>query len=148
MKTCYKCEQTLPIKIFVKRGTGYLNICKPCENIRKKVYRSTPKAKAQQKEYREANKDRTKVYMKNYHQVRTYGITADEKELMLIAQGNRCAICRTTEPGGTHNEFHTDHNHVTGEVRGLLCFTCNRNLGYYELYKDKCEDYLRRYNNG
>lgn len=44
---------------------------------------------------------------------------------MLESQGGCCAICS----GGTSfNYFATDHDHATGEVRGLLCANCNKRL--------------------
>ena len=71
MKTCYTCKGHLYEEKFVKRGDGRLNQCKKCANKLKKIYRSTPEARQQQKEYREANKDKAKKYMRNYHQVKT-----------------------------------------------------------------------------
>lgn len=41
-------------------------------------------------------------------------------------QGGRCAICREI----FKETPHTDHNHKTGKVRGLLCRKCNSILGY------------------
>ena len=35
-----------------------------------------------------------------------------------------------------------DHNHNTLKFRGLLCQLCNRQLGWYEKYKQSIEDYL------
>lgn len=37
-----------------------------------------------------------------------------------------------------------DHNHETGEFRGLLCQPCNRQLGWYEKNKDSINDYLNK----
>ena len=47
---------------------------------------------------------------------------------MLEEQGGACAICRSTSPGGK-GRFHVDHDHVTQEIRGLLCHGCNTTLG-------------------
>lgn len=35
-------------------------------------------------------------------------------------QGGKCKIC---------DKLHVDHNHETGQVRGLLCSSCNTSLG-------------------
>ena len=52
---------------------------------------------------------------------------------MLAKQNGQCAICATTDPGCGHKHFCVDHDHKTGEVRGLLCMRCNKGLG---LFKD------------
>lgn len=44
---------------------------------------------------------------------------------MLERQGGHCAIC-PNEP--KTRRLHVDHDHRTGEVRGLLCYRCNRAL--------------------
>ena len=63
---------------------------------------------------------------------RVYGITIEDYDRMLEEQGGRCAICRTDTPGGSGARFAVDHNHETGEVRGLLCNNCNRGLGHLQ----------------
>lgn len=47
---------------------------------------------------------------------------------MLRAQDFRCAICCTETAGGS-GDWHVDHCHDSGAVRGLLCMRCNTMLG-------------------
>jgi len=57
------------------------------------------------------------------------GLTLDDYERLLATQGGVCAIC---ERPPKKRRLHVDHDHATGKVRGLLCFTCNRYvLGKY-----------------
>lgn len=63
--------------------------------------------------------------------MRTYGLALADYDAMLVAQNNLCAICRVDKPGGNSTHWHVDHNHVTGQVRGLLCGRCNLGLGYF-----------------
>ena len=59
-----------------------------------------------------------------------YGISLEEYERILKSQRGRCAICRTDKPGKRwHTTFCVDHDHETGEIRGLLCVGCNFALG-------------------
>lgn len=44
------------------------------------------------------------------------------KEL-LVAQGFRCAVCQCDLSGRT---AYLDHDHHTGELRGMCCMECNR----------------------
>ena len=63
---------------------------------------------------------------------RLYGITLEDYDRLLIEQKNLCAICGTDKPGGKHNTFQVDHCHSTGNVRGLLCKSCNIALGEFK----------------
>ncbi len=66
---------------------------------------------------------------KNQRLQAQFGITLEDFEELLRLQGGRCAICATKESGGS-GTFHVDHDHETGNVRGLLCNTCNLMLGH------------------
>lgn len=57
------------------------------------------------------------------HLARTYGMSVDQLEDMLAAQHGVCAICQTAPA------IDVDHDHRTGQIRGLLCFRCNAALG-------------------
>jgi hypothetical protein len=73
-----------------------------------------------------------------------YGITEQQYTEMLDAQDHRCAICFSDTPG---KDWHIDHDHVTGDVRGILCFACNTALGLMQDNSDillSAVDYLRR----
>lgn len=62
------------------------------------------------------------------HISRTYGLDEETYRAMLAWQGGRCYICRKLP--GPKRRMAVDHDHVTGEVRGLLCandeWGCNR----------------------
>lgn len=55
-----------------------------------------------------------------------YGLTAEQYYAILQIQGGRCYICRRAT--GATKRLAVDHNHQTGEVRGLLCGSCNRGV--------------------
>ena len=60
-----------------------------------------------------------------------YGITPDDYNKMLVAQNGVCAICKQP-PRGKMKRLSVDHCHASKEVRGLLCVTCNRTVGYLD----------------
>ena len=57
-----------------------------------------------------------------------YGLTHEAFAILLTSQGSACAICQTSD-WGKRGPF-VDHDHRTGQVRGVLCFRCNSALGY------------------
>lgn len=54
-----------------------------------------------------------------------YGINVEQYDAMLLSQDGRCAICYMTPRS---RRLAVDHNHKTGEVRGLLCTFCNHKM--------------------
>ena len=67
---------------------------------------------------------------------RKYGITLDEYMDILERQEGSCALCGKIESAksrwGSVKMLAVDHNHETGQVRGLLCDSCNRLIGSWE----------------
>lgn len=66
------------------------------------------------------------------------GITEENLADLLTFQNNRCAICKSTSACGKNGRYINwpiDHDHTTGDVRGLLCNPCNTYLGYLETRK-------------
>ena len=59
------------------------------------------------------------------HLRKSYGMSSAEFQAMVDAQGGVCAIC-VERPA-----VHVDHDHATGQVRGVLCFPCNAALGQF-----------------
>lgn len=57
--------------------------------------------------------------------MKKYGLTIRAYDLMLLNQGGACAICRRFPKT---KRLNVDHDHTTGQVRGLLCYVCNKKL--------------------
>lgn len=64
-----------------------------------------------------------------YQRLRKYGLTKEQWQQLFDAQDKRCKCCGTTTPGHKFG-WHTDHDHKTGAVRGIICARCNLILGW------------------
>jgi hypothetical protein len=76
-----------------------------------------------------------------------FGLTLADYGRMVIAQGNKCAICKCEETqkgrGGGIKALAVDHDHVTGKVRGLLCAHCNASMGMLKENRDTLLSMIR-----
>ena len=78
---------------------------------------------------------RTPVIQRRTRLEKIYGITHDQYDAMLEAQGGACAICGRVS-GGAFLSIDHDHGCCPGGgscgecIRGLLCGACNRGIGY------------------
>lgn len=68
---------------------------------------------------------------------KSYGLPPGRYEQMLEAQKHCCAICQRHEDILPINRYSSrklaiDHSHTTGQVRGLLCTSCNWALGRFQ----------------
>lgn len=57
----------------------------------------------------------------------TYGITPEQYSDLMEKQQDCCGVCGKHKSKEKKN-FHVDHDHHTGEIRGLLCNYCNRRV--------------------
>lgn len=158
MKHCRKCEQDKDQKEFYQdrsKSDNLRTICKVCDSTshaaRYKPVRSTgirhTKASIYQDGVLVSRKcakcmeyyppsgfykdpsyciECSKQYVKDQRFAR-YGITEQQYRTIEKAQAGKCAVCKTLPPEG--KVLCIDHDHSTGNVRGLLCAPCNSALG-------------------
>lgn len=129
MKTCNTCGTDRPLEHFHRHRTskgGRRGICKFC-------------ATAKVKEYALRHPDRVRLTQRKCRLKQRYGLTLEDYDAMLAAQGHKCALCRrgADEVGGPGGGFVVDHDHDTGQVRAVLCHRCNRFLGWLEADRDR-----------
>jgi hypothetical protein len=134
MKKCSSCQIEKPLDDFNKWKNGKMgrhNQCRDCAKLWK------PNA-----EQRARSNKRTR----EWNRIKSSGFTQEDYNNKLIEQDGKCAICGTTDSGKM--DWHADHDHETGQKRGLLCHKCNTGIG---LLKDDVDvlcaaiDYLNKY---
>ncbi|WP_393063536.1 endonuclease VII domain-containing protein [Streptomyces sp. LN549] len=107
---CSICGPRVPIRVGVGRG----NECKA-----KRLERIVQDLRARPRHRKNARKSSRSWRLKQY------GLTEERYEAMVSEQGGACRIC-----GYCPDLLVVDHDHKTGEVRGLLCRECNLALGF------------------
>ena len=128
MRACTSCgEDKLPDEFYwTSRRNGERvrhTKCKPCRKRQFKVWRESESGRKWK---------RKQGYAKLGIDLATYAEMFD-------SQGGVCAICLGQEKkrrNGRVVALAVDHNHSTGQVRGLLCHKCNSGLGAF------CDDLL------
>lgn len=144
MKRCKKCGELKPFSEYYRATgmkDGHRSECKACHVARQKLWYQANREKAiadvkqwqhENREhllqYRKAYRKRRKVQDRDQHLKRTFGFSLVEYELMLVDQGGGCAICGKQPVASA---LHVDHDHESGEIRGLLCVGCNNALGQF-----------------
>lgn len=108
MKTCRRCGVAKPLDAFHKQPSGPQgrhSWCRPCANDYARVYRKRAK--------------RTISETRRLNLLTKYRLTPALLEAMALQQSGRCPICEQEK------RLVIDHDHATGDVRGLLCHACN-----------------------
>ena len=122
VKNCPKCSTTKPTTEFHRNSTkrdGLQGYCKSCSVTRSTAYK------------RALPKDVRTERAKRYNLQHFYGITPAYLDAAVAAQDGKCAVCATLLTATTKGAC-VDHNHATGEVRGILCSRCNVALGMFQ----------------
>jgi hypothetical protein len=121
MKTCPTCKKSKPLQDYWKSQYS----CIPCTKEKQKnrwASRSPKKRLHQHLKYK-------------------YGVTEEKLIETLDKQNNACAICKESLPDllvyeNRRRGYAIDHNHDSGEFRGVLCTNCNTLLGMAKDNKD------------
>lgn len=109
-------------------GVGAPKVRDPKQRARYARFKEKPESAAKLRANRDRFHERHPDYKHRDHIKRRYGLTPAQYDALVELQGGRCAICRQS-PTGKRTRLHVDHDHLTGEVRGLLCNLCNVALG-------------------
>jgi hypothetical protein len=149
VKRCKHCGEEKPLADFygdTAARDGHRPECKSCTKRRRlSRYQSNREAEiARVRRWQQANAEHVKAYQAEYrerrdfraeHLRRTFGMTQGDYVQMLDTQDGGCAICGRKPRPGKH--LHVDHDHDTGRVRGLLCFSCNVGIGNFDSDSDR-----------
>lgn len=142
MKTCVKCGETKPVSEFYPRygspgkTQGH---CKACHYL----YTDS---------WRRRNLDHTNVKGRVYQGASRHGLALAVYRELIKTLGDKCEACGTSlklHPGATERRtaLQIDHDHATGEFRGVLCMNCNTALGLLDDDAERIANlaaYLRR----
>jgi len=148
MKRCSSCGEEKEVAHFWRDGSrrdGLQASCKDCSRQRTQSWRARnpDTVRANRQAWLERNPDKARdirqrgrgkrlARQRDADRRRLYGLEPEDYDNLLRAQGSRCAICHTDNPGPNRRSFSVDHCHATGRVRGLLCNRCNVTLGHFQ----------------
>ncbi len=75
------------------------------------------------------------TYKRDIQTAYRYKATADQAaQINELLQAGRCELCKKT--GLSRRDLAIEHNHKTGKLRGVTCFSCNTKIGIAEKRKN------------
>ncbi len=107
------------------------------EKSREWKQRNPDKVRELKRRWRQKNQDSVRDSKLRYD----YGISLEELQNLIKAQGDVCGICRLPT-----TRFFVDHCHTTMKIRGALCLQCNSGLGFFrdsEKFLESAIHYLK-----
>jgi hypothetical protein len=115
--------------------------CKTVKPLSEFYHRREPNRKDQlQSECKECNKARRSKWWKseegkkssaNTKLKRRFGLTLVQYEQKVVDVGGNCEICGATKSYNGHR-LAIDHDHDTGDFRGILCKSCNLGIAAFQ----------------
>lgn len=128
-KKCTVCKEIKVVEQFYRDSglsDGYAVKCKICKDQQTAIWRSENSVEnaAVAKQYRQDNPE---AY-KNAVLKSMYGLTLEQYNFMRAEQQDLCKMCNKKPK----RILVIDHNHDTGEIRGLLCHGCNRAIAIFD----------------
>lgn len=134
-RRCSRCKKIKTLDQFYKdkkAAGGVAYRCRPCTRLvaRRDYHGNRERRLAVSKVYREKPEIRRST--RHRALMKKYSITLTDYESLLDMQGGVCAICRTDTRDGRERDMPVDHDHATGQVRGILCDRCNRTIGLFQ----------------
>lgn len=142
------------------RKRGIMERCKPCDRDRKQEYRESEEHGEKQRvkvrdATRTARRERRaagvtwhdhmtaeqlethRAASRRHNRLKRWkaiGASQEYYDQQFEAQAGRCAICGSDIPlkgtGAANEVFCIDHDHLTAQLRGLLCIDCNLMIGH------------------
>jgi hypothetical protein len=130
-KLCVRCKETKPLAEFPSqqhRSDGKHSYCRKCVYEYKRQWSkdNREREKAQKRRWYAANPSRRRV---QDWKRRGIALAWSDWQAMLTVQHNLCAVCGEPEGKGRMETFALDHDHKTGQIRGILHRRCNVALG-------------------
>jgi len=123
-KRCRDCGEEKALDEFPLQKGGRFGrhpLCKPCRAAQERArYARDRERLLEQMRTDPARRVRTR--RQTLH--RKYGLSLEDHDALRIRQSGCCAICEIRT-----KQLYVDHDHKTGEVRGLLCANCNFGVG-------------------
>ena len=139
-KKCTKCELDKPTNSdnFApdkRNRDGLQGRCRECQRKAFKAWRPAQRDRlnGECRKWYQANREHALAYMRS-RSIARYGLTDGQYAVLYAQQGGTCAICKQPETAkvrGTVCRLSIDHDHITGQVRGLLCKNCNIAIGNF-----------------
>lgn len=119
IKLCRRCNLDLPIDNFAFHDNAKKlrrqSYCRACSTLNVADWRQANPVKVQLSNEKQRGRYKSRQ-----------GVAEEQYGLMLDQQNGVCAGCLSPP---VSKRLAIDHNHITGQIRGLLCSNCNLGIG-------------------